>query len=314
MHNVKSSTAYFRPDKLEDSLQLLAAQPLRVVAGATDVYPARVTQRAWAQPVNENWLDISAINKLKGITRTASTWRLGSMLTWSELAREDLPACFDGLKAAALEVGGMQIQNRATLAGNLCNASPAADGVPPLLCLDASVELASKNGSRVLPLSEFILGNRYTARREDELVTAILVPDLSSDSLDSRFFKLGARKYLVISIVMAAGIISWDAQYRLQDCRFAVGACSPVAMRLPEFENELAGLNLDDIARGKVNLQELISDHHVSALAPIDDVRADAGYRREAARSCLLELLETHTRYYVESTKAKSSNLPGRRV
>lgn len=305
-----TSVAYFRPDKLEDSLHLLAGQPLRVVAGATDVYPARVAQRAWAQPVDESWLDISAIKALKGITQTGSVCRVGSLVTWSELVQEDLPDCFNGLKAAAIEVGGMQIQNRATIAGNLCNASPAADGVPPLLCLDASVELASETGSRVLPLSEFILGNRNTARRSDELVTAILVPtvpELFAGSIDSRFFKLGARKYLVISIVMAAGIVGRDEQNNLRDCRFAVGACSPVAMRLPELESELAGLNLDDIARGKINLRELIADHHLAMLSPIDDVRADAGYRREAARSCLLELFAMHIRHYIES----AGDLPG---
>ncbi len=325
MQNGKSSATYFRPDKLEESLHLLAGQPLRVVAGATDVYPARVAQRAWAQPVEESWLDITAIESLKGISRTAFGWKLGSLVTWSELVQEDLPACFDCLKAAAVEVGGMQIQNRATIAGNLCNASPAADGVPPLLCLDALVELASEKGNRVLPVHEFILGNRSTARRHDELLTAIVIPDLPAASrddsqdgfldelVDSRFFKLGARKYLVISIVMAAGIVSWDKQRNLRDCRFAVGSCSPVAMRLPELENELAGLNLDDIARGKIKLQELIGDHHVSALTPIDDVRADAGYRREAARSCLLELLEMHTRYCVAS-KAMLNNHPGNQV
>ena len=295
--------AYFRPDKLEDSLELLSRQSLRVVAGATDIYPARVAHRAWANPQLESWLDISAISSLQGITTTPTGWRLGALVTWSDLLAADLPPCFNALKAAAREVGGLQIQNRATVAGNLCNASPAADGVPPLLCLDAQVELASAGGKRVIPLAEFILGNRQTMRRSDELLTAIIVPSpgstaLAGNSLDSRFFKLGARKYLVISIVMAAGLVQWDENKNLVDCRFSIGSCSPVAQRLRAFENDLAGLNLDDMARGSLAVAELVTLDHIEFLSPIDDVRADAIYRRNAAVACLQELLESHVSFY----------------
>lgn len=312
-----ATAKYFRPENLEESLALLAQRSLRVVAGATDVYPARVAGRTWGGAAAESWLDISAVASLASITRTQSGWRIGALVTWSELVAADLPVCFSGLKAAAREVGGLQIQNRATLVGNLCNASPAADGVPPLLCLNATVELASESGTRELPLAEFILGNRQTARQPSELVTAIIVPvfNVSSNShtgmtdtdelvahsqhnLDSRFFKLGARKYLVISIVMAAGIVQWDDNKNLTDCRFSVGSCSPVAVRLPALENDLLGLNLDDLAQGRVNLRELVAAHHVQQLSPIDDVRADAAYRHQAAIACLTELLESHVKYY----------------
>ena len=96
--------------------------------------------------------------------------------TWSEIAAANLPPAFDALRQAAREVGSIQIQNRGTIAGNLCNASPAADGVPPLLALDAAVELASANGTRQLPLSEFITGYRRTARQPDEILSAVIVP------------------------------------------------------------------------------------------------------------------------------------------
>jgi len=236
---------------------------LRIVAGATDVFPSRVSQRTWQGGLAERWIDISAIQELAAFEETAEHWRIGAMVTWSDLIVKALPEMFSGLKQAAREVGGQQIQNRATLVGNLCNASPAADGVPPLLCLDASVELSSVKGQRLLTLAEFIQGNRKTARRADELVTAIIIPKQSAskelwppaqkaaqadgDTFTSNFYKLGSRRYLVISIVMAAALIRTDAGGVITDCRFAVGACTPVATRLYELEKTLQGQSISEL-------------------------------------------------------------------
>jgi N-methylhydantoinase B len=175
-----------------------------------------------------------------------------------------------------LQVGGRQIQNRATLAGNLVNASPAADSVPPLLALDASVEIASAAGRRSLPLQAFIRGNRRTALGEDELVTAIRVP-APRPSARSLFLKLGARSYLVISIASVALLLDADPSGIIEDVRIAVGACSEVPARLEALEAELRGQRLGDaLLRG-------VATSARSALSPIDDVRASAAYRREAA-------------------------------
>jgi CO/xanthine dehydrogenase FAD-binding subunit len=186
-----------------------------------------------------------------------------------------LPPLFDGLKLAAREIGGVQIQNSGTLAGNLCNASPAADGVPALLALDASVELSSASGVRTLPLGEFILGPRKTARRSDELLTAILISKPKYPS-NSHFLKLGARKYLVISITMASVVIEHESGV-VRDARVAVGSCSPVALRLPALEAALRGRPLNN------RLAETATAAHLAPLAPIDDVRASADYRIDSA-------------------------------
>ena len=138
-----------------------SAGPWTVLAGGTDFYPARV-----GRAIDEDVLDISGDRRAaRHHGRTRDGWRLGATTTWSELLEADLPPLFDGLKQAAREVGGRQIQNAGTLAGNLCNASPAADGVPPLLALDAEVELAGRAGTRRLPLASFITGNRRTVLR-----------------------------------------------------------------------------------------------------------------------------------------------------
>src|SRR4029077_7065341 len=123
---------------------------------------------------------------------------------------------------------------------NLCNASPAADGVPPLLALDAQVELASQAGVRRLPLEQFLVGNRKTQRRSDEVLSTVIVPR-GLEGARSAFLKLGSRRYLVISIVMVAAIVDTDAEGRIKQARVAVGSCSAVAQRLIEIERHLAG-------------------------------------------------------------------------
>ncbi len=262
--------AYHRPQSLEDTVALLARGPLTLLAGGTDFYPARV-----GQPLEDDVLDLSAVRELRGIAEQRDHWRLGATLTWTELIEAKLPPLFDGLKLAAREVGGEQIQNRGTLAGNLCNASPAADGVPALLAMDASVELRGASERRTLPLAAFMLGPRKTARRADELVTAVLVPK-PHHAAKSHFLKLGARKYLVISIAMVGAVIEHEAR-EVRAARVAVGACSPVARRLPSLEAALAGQKLD------ARLGERARSEHLAPLAPIDDVRGSAGYRTDAA-------------------------------
>jgi len=263
--------SYQRPTDLEDGLRALAAGTLTIVAGGTDYYPARVER-----PLAEDVLDISGLAALRGIEATEEGFRIGAGVTWSELIATRLPRCFDGLKQAAREVGGRQIQNAGTIAGNLCNASPAADGMPPLLALDARVELASLAGMRELPLAEFVTGNRRTRRRPDELLTAILVPS-PTRPVRSRFVKLGARKYLVISIVMVAGLLEEAENGTVAAARLAVGACSAVARRLPELEAALVGRRLE------ARLGGVVAPEHFAGLTPIDDIRAPADYRRDAA-------------------------------
>jgi len=262
--------AYARPRRIDEALAILARGGLTILAGGTDFYPSRVDTAP-----RDDVLDLTALTDLRGIEERPAEWRFGATTTWTEVIEAKLPPLFDSLKLAAREVGGMQIQNSGTVAGNICNASPAADGVPALLALDAQVEVASTRGRRKLPLDQFILGPRRTALRSGELVTAILVPKPAHPAR-SDFLKLGARKYLVISIAMVACVLEVrDGTVRA--ARIAVGSCSPVATRLPELEQVLAGKPLDR------NLADLAWPEHLHRLSPIDDVRASAAYRKEAA-------------------------------
>lgn len=265
--------AYIAAQSLEEALVALGASEMSVIAGGTDWYPA-----LGERPPPQNILDISRIESLRGITREGAGWRIGAATKWSDLYRMDLPAGFDGLIAAAREVGSIQIQNAGTIAGNLCNASPAADGVPPLLTLNAAVELSSAKGQRVVDLDRFIQGPRATALEAGELVTAILVPEIPG-SAKSSFLKLGTRKYLVISIAMVSVLLVCE-EGRVAEARVAVGACSAVAQRLPALEAELVGCDL-------VGLSNAVSPEHMAVLAPIGDVRGSAEYRMSAARDLI---------------------------
>jgi CO/xanthine dehydrogenase FAD-binding subunit len=257
----------------------LADGSYTVLAGGTDFYPARAGGLG-GRPPESKVLDITALEGLRGIAEKGETYRIGALTTWSDVLRAPLPPYFAALKLAAREVGGVQIQNAGTLCGNLCNASPAADGVPPLLAMDAEVELASQTGSRRLALDDFILGNRKTAKRPDELVTALHIPRLSPRAR-STFLKLGARKYLVISIVMVALLVDLDGKGNISKARVAVGSCAARAQRLPAVEAALQGRPFDE------DLLPRIGEEQLDPLSPIDDIRGTAGYRREAAVALL---------------------------
>ena len=271
---------YFRPKTLTEATETLAAQRCMILSGGTDFYPALGEGRV-QHPV----VDLSAVPELKGITITSESISVGATTTWTELISTPLPRCFDCLKLAAREIGGVQIQNRGTVAGNLCNASPAADGVPPLLALNASLELISRQGIRTLPLSEFIVGNRKTLRRADEVLSRIVVPREVDDAA-STFLKLGARKYLVISIAMVAVVLKTDSSGTIRDARVAVGSCAATAQRLTTLERDLIGKPV------RSGIGSLVSAKHIATLSPINDVRATADYRRDAALTLINRALD----------------------
>lgn len=271
--------SYLRPTSLAEALESLSAanqntapnkpQPV-ILAGGTDFFPARV-----GRAIDDDILDLTGIADLRGISESDDAWRIGATTTWSEVANAELPPAFDALRAAARVIGGVQIQNSGTVAGNLCNASPAADSVPPLLAMRARLELASATGKRELGISEFITGNRRTTLKPGEIVSAILVPKPKKEA-HSVFLKLGAREYLVISIAMVAIMLEVEDNV-VSAASVAVGACSAVAQRLPYLEAELIGRRLNTALANRVEATQF------QDLQPIDDIRASAAYRREAA-------------------------------
>jgi CO/xanthine dehydrogenase FAD-binding subunit len=270
---------FLRPETLDEALNALAQTHGTILSGGTDLFPA-FTGSQLRGPV----IDISAITELKGVHSTADFIHIGGRTSWSEILAAPLPGGFDGLRAAAREIGSIQIQNQATVAGNICNASPAADGVAALLALDAEVALVSRHASRTISLSEFIQGNRKTIRQPDEILTSIRIPRRWENAA-STFLKLGARRYLVISIVMVAANLVIGSDGRIREVAICVGSCSPRALRLRELEKELTG------AFAGAHALKTIKPEYFSTLSPIDDVRATAAYRQEAAQTLVRRAL-----------------------
>jgi CO/xanthine dehydrogenase FAD-binding subunit len=282
---------YERPTSLLSALTLLK-QGFLPIAGGTDYYPGKV-----GLPLVDNLLDLSAVADFEaaGSSPVASGLSLSALMTWrqcqSDYASGKWPLWCAALAQSSKDVGGWQVQNRGTLGGNLCNASPAADGIVALLALGAKVGLvgaASEGASlgfktRTLDLASFVLGNRLTAKQPDELLTQILLPDHSARAR-SVFLKLGHRKYLVISIVMVAILLDFDADGRVTTCRIAIGSCAKAAIRVTALEKQIIGAH-----RSKVlDLVMASMTEVVEAIRPIDDVRGTAVYRKSAAQELVL--------------------------
>ena len=267
----------FRPRTIPEVLELLKPEGApKVIAGGTDILASWATLSAWSCVPDQSMLDLTAVEDLKSIEDKSDETVSGAGATWTDIVKSALPPELHALQQAACEIGGIQIQNRGTIGGNLCNASPAADSIPALLAVDAQVDIVSSQGSRFLPLSDFVLGNRQTALRHGEILRSVRIPRLAS-TCRSSFFKLGARRYLVISITMVAMVIDIAGDGTISDLRVSVGACSAKAQRLTRLEHDLAGRMLTP------SLTELVKESHMQELSPIDDFRATGEYRNEAA-------------------------------
>jgi CO/xanthine dehydrogenase FAD-binding subunit len=279
---------YERPSSLHAALNLLH-QGFLPIAGGTDYFPGKV-----GKPLADKLLDLTAIGDFSpSINESTDAIALSGLMTWRQCQNDfehaKLPLWCAALSQSAKDVGGWQVQNRGTLGGNLCNASPAADGVVALLALGADVVLASLGveaqatlQSRTIPLVNFVLGNRQTAKSSFELLTQIRLP-LHSARARSVFLKLGHRKYLVISIVMVAVLVDFDDLGIVTKCRVAVGSCAKAALRMGSLERLLVGLPKDHV----MNAVERNLSTVAAVLDPIDDVRGTATYRLAAAEELL---------------------------
>jgi CO/xanthine dehydrogenase FAD-binding subunit len=271
---------YLRPTTLDEALHALAESRGKILSGGTDFFPS-LGDAPMMGPV----VDISAVEEIRGIRSAPEVIHIGGRTTWTEIAGAKLPRGLAGLQAAAREVGSVQIQNFGTVAGNLCNASPAADGVTALLALDAQVTLASVSGTRSMALTDFITGNRQTLRKADEILTSVTIPRRLENSA-SAFLKLGARRYLVISIVMVAVNLALNPQGQIVEALVAVGSCSAKSLRLPELERALLGKSV------RTDITQHVQQAHLSPLSPIDDLRGSAAYRGEAAQVLIARALK----------------------
>jgi CO/xanthine dehydrogenase FAD-binding subunit len=265
---------------LSEALALRAEGGWLPIAGGTDLM---VQLEAEAIPTPERVLDLSRVAELKGISTDSYDVAIGALTTYTELRQSPLiSARLPALEEVAATVGAAQIQNRGTIGGNICNASPAGDTLPVLLAVDAVFELGSTAGIREVPARDFWTGYRRTALQDDELLVRVRFP--VDRSRRTRFRKVGTRAAQAISKVVLA--LSYrDESGTWRDVRVALGSVAATTIRVPRTEAVLEG------SRPGEAVAEVAARTLAEGIAPIDDVRSTAGYRRSVAARVLHRLL-----------------------
>jgi xanthine dehydrogenase small subunit len=258
-----------RPGTLAEALAALAETPSLVpLAGCTDVYVGLNAGTVKAQA----FLDVWGLPALRGIESTDGMLRIGALCTHSDIiASGEVRAWLPMLAAACREIGGVQIQNRGTIGGNIANGSPAGDTLPVLAAADAVLVLAHRDGERRVPLTGFYTGYRATVLRPGELIHSVEVPRVEGRQW---FRKVGTRAAQAISKIVMAGV-------RGPASRIAIGSVAPIVLRLPRTEAALAAGATDDDLAGIMQME----------IAPIDDIRSTATYRRGVAANLLRRFL-----------------------
>jgi CO/xanthine dehydrogenase FAD-binding subunit len=269
-----------RPTTLAQAIAALAASPgLLPVAGCTDLMVAPAMKRAEVEGV----LDLLAIPELRGIREVAGGLEIGAAVSFSAIAASPLVAAwFPALRDAASQVGGWQIQNRATLGGNLANASPAGDSLPVLMALDATVIVAGPRGWREIAHQDFHVGYRRTALEPDELIARVRLPRPAAGSRQA-FRKVGTRQAQAISKV-AVAMLGLAADGEVRTLRLAAASVAATPVRLRAAEEAAVGRPVADAA-------ERAARSAAASVAPIDDVRSTAEYRRHALAAVVRRLV-----------------------
>jgi len=271
---------------LGEALNILSSEPdvWKPFAGGTDLM---VLLEAGKLP-HENYLNIWNLNELRGIEVTDQHVTLGALTTYTQIqSHQVLRAEFPMLCQAASETGGLAIQNRGTLGGNIVNASPAADSPPALLVYDAELELISTAGSRWVPYDGFHTDYKKMLIRGDELLSRIRLPR-TSKNLKHYYRKVGTRKAQAISKVCFAALAT-VAGPQLQDVRIALGSVAPIPIRCVKTESALRNQSITPINE----LLELGKAALAIEISPIDDIRSTADYRLKVSLNLLGEFLST---------------------
>jgi carbon-monoxide dehydrogenase medium subunit len=273
---------YVRVSELDEALRLLSRkEDVKVLAGGTDLVVDMKIGRYRPKIV----IDISGIKDLRYIVDEGDKVRIGALtrmqdIVESPVIREKLPV----LAEAVSMLGSWQIRNMATVGGNLCNASPAADSAPPLLVHEARIKLASIEGTREIPITEFFVGPRKTAMYKTELLQEVIVPYDADFAKSYSYVKLGRRNAFTLSVVAVATVLKVrDGVF--EDVRIALNAVAPTPVRARSVESFLKGREVGSEAIEKAS--ELV----LNDISPISDVRASAEYRKHASKVLVKDTL-----------------------
>jgi carbon-monoxide dehydrogenase medium subunit len=245
--------------------------PTAYLAGGTDLL-VQMKEGIWRP---QRVIDIKGIPEMDGFSISENECSIGSLTTirtleTSPAACREVPL----LTQAAAKLGSLQVRNRATIGGNLCNAAPSAELAPALLALDAQVTIYGKNGMRVIDLWDFFLGPGSTVLEKGEILTSLKIPPAGARQ-GAVYYKLTTRKAMDIAFVGVAVLLELDGEGQINKARIALGAVAPTPIRVPSAEKVVEGKVLDKEAIQKS------AELAAQACQPISDLRASAGYRRE---------------------------------
>ncbi|HEY2933530.1 MAG TPA: FAD binding domain-containing protein [Acidobacteriota bacterium] len=272
------------PSDLHEALGMLEREPgaWKVFAGGTDLM---VSLAAGHLPAGK-FINLWNFAELKTIREDPDHITLGALTTYTQVQENrTLQSEFPMLCQAAFETGGIAIQNRGTLGGNIANASPAADSCPPLLAYDAELELVSARGARRVPYRNFHTGYKATLMHPDELIAQIRLPRLNSPAWRHYFRKVGTRRAQAISKVCLSARARVQSG-RIEEICIALGSIAPTVIRCPSTESTLTGSTID---RGMIDQARQVLAREIS---PINDMRSTARYRTRVAGNLLQEFLE----------------------
>ncbi|RLD11455.1 MAG: xanthine dehydrogenase family protein subunit M [Chlamydiae bacterium] len=267
MSNHKSQI--FSPHFVYECLSLMEQFPkAKILAGGTDLLV-----RLKDEMNQHDIIDISHLKELKGISIADDKIKISALTTFSELIENEIIAeNADVLVQAAEIIGSSQIRNRGTIGGNIANASPAGDSIPPLFVLEAEIETSGKNGTRIIPIKDFFKGPGRTILKKCEIISSVIIP--KNKDYRGAFVRLGQRKSLAISKVSLAALFKVEDE-RITETRIALGAVAPTVIRASKTEKFLIGKKLNDETISEA--EKIICDE----VSPISDIRSIAEYRKE---------------------------------
>ena len=265
---------YVAPKSVDEAVQVLASTPdARVFAGATDLIPQLRAGRKEPGTI----VDLKRIDRLTAIARKNGTWTVGAATPAHEIySNPDFKADFPGVTEATALIGSHQIQSRASLGGNMCNASPAADSVPPMIVNGARAVVASKSGTRTVPAADIVTGPGKTSLQPGEFVVEYQLDRPPARTGDA-YLRFIPRTEMDIAVVGCAARITLDDQGKCTAAMLALGAVAPTVVRVPDGERALVGSTLDDATLEKVAAAAS------AACNPIDDKRGTITFRRQVA-------------------------------
>ena len=265
---------YLAPETVEAAVGALAADPgARVFAGATDLIP----QIRAGRPEPNLLIDLKRIDRCTAVAASTEGWVVGAATPTSRLTEDaEFSTALPGLSEAAGLIGSDQIQNRSSLGGNLCNASPAADSVPAMLVNDVRAVVAGSGGTRTVPVGEIATGPGRTSLGDDEFIVEFEIDRPPANTSDA-YLRMIPRTEMDIAVVGAGARITLDDNGTCTAASIALGAVAPTAVRVPDAESAIVGTTIDDEALAAVAAAAS------AACNPIDDKRGTIEYRKQVA-------------------------------